>query len=358
MVFNFISVLVHTLFLAALTSPLPPANADTLPVVREMWAMGTRLVIAVEAVHEGSGLSWSERIASEIRSVERVLSTWDSGSQLSELNEAPPGRAVETGVELTEWLARASVISEATGRAFDPTVGALIDAWNVRGHGRHPSTREIEAARAASGPTAVWIDPSNGTVTRWQDRAWIDAGGFGKGAALLEVARSVGADVVEAMVDLGGQLWLSPGSAPRTVRVAHPADRTQTIGSFRLDPGHSVATSGTSERNVTVGGDRFGHIIDPRTGDTSPPWGSVSVVSSDPLEADALATALYVMGPDEGAKWAQAHDGVAALFLIDTPHGLCAQWTSTMQPLLNRNPDAPTSTPFKIISTEFCNGGF
>lgn len=354
MVFNFISVLVHTLFLAALTSPLPPANADTLPVVREMWAMGTRLVIAVEAVHEGSELSWSERIASEIHSVERVLSTWDSGSQLSELNEAPPGRAVETGVELTEWLARAAVISEATGRAFDPTVGALIDAWDVRGRGRHPSTREIEAARAASGPTAVWIDPSNGTVTRWQDRAWIDAGGFGKGAALLEVARSVGADVVEAMVDLGGQLWLSPGSAPRTVRVAHPADRTRTIGSFRLAPGQSVATSGTSERNVTVGGDRFGHIIDPRTGDTSPPWGSVSVVSSDPLEADALATALYVMGPDEGAIWADAQDGVAALFLLDTPHGICAHWTAEMQPMLKRSSDGATNLLFDTSAGGSC----
>ena len=64
-----------------------------------------------------------------------MLSTWDSGSQLSELNEAIPGSVVETGVELTEWLARASVISEATGRAFDPTVGALIDTWDLRGHG-------------------------------------------------------------------------------------------------------------------------------------------------------------------------------------------------------------------------------
>ena len=346
MVFNFMLVLIHTLFLAALTSPLPPAMADTLPVVREMWAMGTRLVIAVETVHEGSELSWSERIAAEIHSVERVLSTWDPESQLSELNETPPGRAVETGAELTEWLARAAVISETTERAFDPTVGALIDAWDVRGRGRHPSTTEIEAARAASGPTAIWINPSDGTVTRRQDRAWIDAGGFGKGAALLEVARSVGADVVEAMVDLGGQLWLSPGSTPRTVRVAHPADRTRTVGSFRLDPGQSVATSGTSERNATVDGHRLGHIIDPRTGDTSPPWGSVSVVSSDPLEADALATALYVMGPDEGSRWAGAQDGVAALFLLDTPHGLCAQWTGAMEPLLNRRSDGATGALF------------
>jgi thiamine biosynthesis lipoprotein len=85
--------------------------------------------------------------------------------------------------------------------------------------------------------------------------------------------------------------------------------------------GVSVATSGVSERP--------GHLLDPRTGLAAPAWGSVTVVSPDPFEADVLSTALYVMGPERGLAWARA-EGVAALFLATEDAGLRATWTEAI----------------------------
>lgn len=296
--------------------------------------MGTRVVVTVDQPSRANGMAWSEVLLGEVRRVEQLLSTWDPASELSGLNAAATGRTVVPGTDVAAWLVRASELTRRTGGTFDISVGALIDAWDLRGSGRRPGQGELERARAASGDGAISIDPVTGAVTRHDPAAWIDAGGFGKGAAILAAASRIEPDSIAVFLDLGGQLWLSSHASARNVRVAHPADRSQTVGHFLLPPGRSVATSGLSERGVSVNGARIGHILDPRTGRPSPAWGSVSVVSDDPLEADALATALYVMGPQDGAAWAEAHGDIAALFLIDTGAGVQALWTESMTALL------------------------
>jgi thiamine biosynthesis lipoprotein len=102
-----------------------------------------------------------------------------------------------------------------------------------------------------------------------------------------------------------------------------------------------VATSGTSERWAQVDGRRLGHILDPRTGRPAPAWGSVTVVHPDPLVADILSTALYVMGPDEGLRWLDDHPGIAALFLDVRDETVIPRWTGAMERWLA--PDARLS---------------
>ena len=305
--------------------------------------MGTRVVVTVDGPSRTTGMALSEVLLGELRRVEQLLSSWNPASELSGLNAVATGRTVVPGPDVAAWLVRASELVTRTGGTFDISVGALIDAWDLRGSGRRPGPGELERARSASGHGAVSIDPVTGAVTRHDPAAWIDAGGFGKGAAILAAARRVESDSVSVFLDLGGQLWLSPRAPARSVRVAHPADRSQTVGRFLLPPGWSVATSGLSERGVSVNGARVGHILDPRTGRPSPAWGSVSVVSDDPLEADALATALYVMGPQDGAAWAEAHSEIAALFLIDTDEGVQALWTESMTTLLAQDSNGTPS---------------
>jgi thiamine biosynthesis lipoprotein len=77
----------------------------------------------------------------------------------------------------------------------------------------------------------------------------------------------------------------------------------------------SVATSGNSERAIAVDGTGYGHLLDPRTGDPAPDWGAVTVVASDPVAADCLSTALYVMGADEAAEWLRQRPGIEAVFV-------------------------------------------
>jgi thiamine biosynthesis lipoprotein len=150
--------------------------------------------------------------------------------------------------------------------------------------------------------------------------ARIDAGAFGKGAALDQAAAVLSGH--RWMVDLGGQVSVGRHHTDGSgwpVAIADPRRRDRTALNLLLREG-SLATSGGSERDLTVAGQRVGHIIDPRSGSPAEFTGSVSVWHQSALVADVLSTAMFVMGPDEGLRWAEAA-GIAACFLESSEVG-------------------------------------
>jgi FAD:protein FMN transferase len=290
------------------------AQPTTEAVRRTAVLMGTSARIEVEAASRAEALSASEAVLRTMVRVERQLSTWRDDSELSRLNRTPAGVAATPTRDVAILLSELAGWTHRTGGALQPTVGALIDAWDFRGQGRRPSDAEIERALRATGDGGIEWDRVAGTVTRLDQAAWIDAGSFGKGAALRAAADTLRArEIPSAVVDLGGQL-LVLGSAPLPVGVAHPRERSRALGTVRV-LNASVATSGQSERGIEVDGDRYGHLLDPRTGLPVSAWGSVTVVATDPFVADVLSTALYVMGPGAGMDLAVALDDVGVLFL-------------------------------------------
>lgn len=319
------------------TGPLAvPASAQSCRaaepaahVTRTAWLMGTRARIDVEGRSRAEAIDASEAVLRVMSRAEERLSTWREDSELTRLNRLPPGITGRPDRDLAALLAEVASWVSRTDGAFDPAVGALVDVWDLRGSGRVPSPDELRAARSASGRSGVHVDPSTGAVTRHAHAAWLDAGGFGKGAALRQARVKLTAHGVRAAVlDLGGQVTAF-GPEPLTLSVAHPADRDTPA--FRLEVADaSVATSGQSERAVAVDGERLGHILDPRDGRPVPAWGSVTVVAPDPLTADVLSTALYVMGPDTGLEWATERE-VAALFSVVTDSGLSQRMTPAME---------------------------
>ena len=263
---------------------------------------------------------------------EALLSTWRTDTPLSRLNEAAPGVATECPGALAELLARALETSRASGGAFDPTVGALVSVWDLRGRGRVPSAAEVAAALADTGYWLLSIDAGAGRATRATAGVRIDEGAFGKGYG-LELARGALArlGVDAAFLDMGGQV-LAVGSGAGdgfVVEIAHPAQRTVAAGALRLRDA-SAATSGESERFVVVEGRRYGHILDPRSGWPVPAYGSVTVVASDPVLADMLSTMLYVLGPDEGLAFVGERRDVAVLYLLPGPDALTARFNAPM----------------------------
>lgn len=325
-----------TLLTLVLAAPAPEpvstccAEPDQGPlrVERRSWTMGTALSVAVEARDRPTGLAATERALAEIERYEGLLSTWDAATPLSRLNRVPPGSTVGPStfpVELLELLAEVDALSRATGGAFDATVGALVDLWGLRTGGRTPATEALARARPGWGAGSFEITPS--AVRRVHPAAWIDAGGFGKGAALRAAADSVRATGARhAVLDLGGQLQVvgagAAGADAWHVAVAHPVHRTTPVARLALVDA-SVATSGTSERGR--------HILDPRSGLPVQPWGSVTVVAADALLADVLSTALYVMGPEAGMAWLAGRDDVGALFLsVDGSGGVTPRWNAAM----------------------------
>ena len=142
-----------------------------------------------------------------------------------------------------------------------------------------------------------------------------DAGAFGKGLALDRLWAADFGSGGRWLADLGGQVAVGPASrGGRQVALAHPVERDRAVVEVRLEHG-SLAVSGGSERDRHVNHVPVGHILDPRTGRPVSREFSVVVWHTRALVADILATALYVMGADEGLAWAEAR-GLVACFLL------------------------------------------
>jgi thiamine biosynthesis lipoprotein len=278
--------------------------ADPAParLERSVYAMGTRLNIEAEGPSSEVLQRATEVAFRESERIEAACSTWRPDSSWSRLNQA---RGAEVALD-REWLELLSTVLTWTRRtdgAFDPVLGALLNAWGIRTGGHTPSADELARARAASGAALLSLDVERGVARLGHPDASLDGGGFLKGYALDRMARLLEAGGVrEALLDFGGQLLVI--GRPRAVALSAPDDRHRPTVGFVLHPG-SLSSSGTSEHGR--------HILDPHSGLRSPAWGSVSVVAADGLTTDILSTALYVMGPDRGLVWADAHD-VQAVF--------------------------------------------
>jgi thiamine biosynthesis lipoprotein len=306
---------------------------DGVWVEREAAVMGTRLRVALEAPRREAGFSAIEAAVAGVRAVDDLLSTWRGDTELAAVNGAPLETDVALSARLTGILGEVWRWQLETNGAFDPAIGALVDAWDLRGRGRRPSPVELGRALEAVGLGRFHFDEVAGTVTRTDGRSWIDAGAFGKGAALREAwLRLEELGVQDALLDFGGQVLAqgSPeGGGDWIVAVAHPARRSEPAVELRLSD-RAAATTGQAERFIEADGRRFGHVLDPRSGEPVPAWGSVTVVASDPLVADVLSTALFVMGPEAGMEWVRDRDEVAALFLVDLGERLEARWNRAM----------------------------
>lgn len=300
--------------------------------------MGTELRLTLEGRERALLLEASERAASEISRVEALLSTWRRGGELDSVNRAPVGRAVELSPEMRELLGRAFELRNSTSGAFEPAVAPLVRAWDLRGPGRIPEPAELRAAASDSSlPRAFRLDADG--IVRLRGTAAFDEGAWGKGYALdraAEVLRAAG--VPSALLDLGGQvLAVGPRAdgTPWLVDVADPLDRSRVAQRVALTVG-SLSTSGNSERGLLVNGSRVGHLLDPRTGAPAADFGSVTVLAPSALAADALSTALFVVGPDAGPRLSAS--------LADFPHEflyLCAASPAVQR----RSAGFPGTTP-------------
>lgn len=296
-----------------------PATTEKVPgdFSRSRYLMGTICEVTVPSPH-------AERIDDafdEIDRIERRFSTWRSDSDLSSLNLTK----VSSQPELYGVIERAMAIARTTGGAFNPLVGPLLRAWQTRAEGRVPSADELKAALGALATHNVVF--RDGSVML-EGGAEIEEGAFAKGYAIDRAAEVLeAAGVSDFVVNFGGQL--SVGSEPREVAIAHPVERQAPALRLKIRDA-SLSTSAGSEKTFIVDGRTFTHLFDPRTGEALPPRGSVSVLADAAFDADALSTALYVMGPDSGLQWANAH-GVAALFLVPLESSFVARRSDEFQ---------------------------
>lgn len=269
-----------------------------------------------------------------LRRVEARLSFWRRDSELARINTAAPGRWVEVSEETLRVVAAAQAQQRLSGGAFDPALGALVDLWGFgpsRAEHAVPTPESLEQVREPGAALAIETRTQPPAVRRRQRGTRVDLSAIAQGHAVDEVAALLAAYGVEDyLLDLGGELRAGGRPAadrPWRVAVERPRGTARVpLCVVRLDDA-AIGTSGVYLKWFEQGGRRYSHILDPRSGrPIEHGLLSVSVLAEDALTADAAATTLLVLGPEEGACFAREH-GLAALFAAEDGGDVRVSWT-------------------------------
>jgi FAD:protein FMN transferase len=271
----------------------------------------------------------------DLARVNALMSTWDPESELSRLNRSDSTDAVPVSAETFEVLRLSAEFSVETGGAFDITLAPLIDAWGFGASGDEVATPEdarLRELRDLVGMSLLELDASARTVRKREPGVRCDVAAVAPGYAadrLAAIVRNHGYD--NFLVDVGGELvaeGVNETGQPWQVAIERPQTRGRSIERIISVRNRAVATSGDYRKYHVVNGELLAHVIDPRTGrPIRHRLASATVIDERAVRADALATALMVLGPDEGLALAGRLD-VAALFLVRLPDGTFDERTS------------------------------
>jgi len=283
-------------------------------------------------------------IQSRLDRIVAQMSTWLSSSTISRYNDGAAGSWHALEPEFFTVLTAALALAQSTDGAYDPTVGEMVDLWGFGAKGfadARPEPQQIEASRSRSGWMKVSLDQVNHRVFQ-PGGVRLDLSSIAKGFAVDYVADYLqSAGFGDYLVEIGGELrgaGCKPDRSPWWVELEAPeeaAAATRPISETLLAlHGLSVATSGDYRRRVAIGSDMFSHTLDPSKGiPVSGPLASVSVVAPDCMTADALATALFVLGPETGRQYAE-RNRIVARFIVRTNARLRQIMTPAMVAML------------------------
>ena len=262
----------------------------------------------------------------EVARLERILSDYDPQSEVSRLSaRSPTPEPVPVGDDLWRALSRAVAIRDATGAAFDPTVGPLTALWRqARRSGVMPLPEKLVAARAAVGADCLVLDPARRSVMLTRPGMRLDLGGIGMGDAVDRAVAVLRRDgVTTAMIDASGDVAVigTPPGRPGWQVALAPLGRQEHDAADIVLADAAVTTSGDAFQSVTIDGVRYSHVVDPRTGLGVAGPAAVTVIAADCTTADALATAANVLGPEEGMRLITAMPGCSARFVWEAADG-------------------------------------
>lgn len=270
----------------------------------------------------GDPMAVGGRALDLIEDMESLLSVYRADSAVTYLNQNAADHPVRTDNRLVELLARADELHQITDGAVDPASGALIRAWGFyQGPRRVPTEAERQEALARSGMRHVLLDRNNLTVTYQVPGIEINLGSIGKGYAIDRAIRCLREEfgIDSALMQGGSSSIHGLGRSPVDERgwqvgIENPYDPSKTVARVWLRD-KSLGTSGTANQFFEENGRRYGHLLDPRTGWPADQLASASVLASDGITADALATALFVMGLDKARVFCKDHPEIGAVLV-------------------------------------------
>ena len=270
---------------------------------RSQPLLGTFVTITAFGGDEGQIQKAVSAAFDEIRRVDLLLSIHKTNSETTRLNATAAAKPVEISAELAFVLSKALEIAQRTEGAFDPMIGPLAQLWGfIWKEYRLPSKEELERVLPLVNykNATIETDGARTRVSFARMGMFLDFGGIGKGSAVdraIEVLREQG--ITNAMVRAGGDLRVigtPPGKNGWEVQIEDPSKQGNRI-TIVLREG-ALSTSGNYENFFEVGGRRYSHIVDPRSGMPVDGIVSCSVTASTCVESDAYATAFFVLGAE------------------------------------------------------------
>ncbi len=292
----------------------------SVPISETFNSMGTVARVTVGPQDRERLPQLTAEVHKEFSTLEDLLSTYQPDSEISRLAARAGQAPVRVSAETYRVLELARHYGELTDGAFDVTVAPLVRLWGVglKPPDHVPSPDEIRTRLQLVDFRRIELNDGTAHLPAGMS---VDLGGIGKGYAVdraFDIAGRLQID--SAMVDLGGNIRTVGQAEPGvnwTIGVRNPFEREVIVGKLSLAAGMAVATSGNYERFVELGGRRYSHIIDPRTGYPVEGMAGVTVVAPDATMTDGLSTGLFVLGAAKGKELLRRVPSANALFIPD-----------------------------------------
>jgi len=315
--------------LAGLLFMLAGCGSDSTPVKLQGRAIGTTYsIVAYNLPDSLDAQKMQQGVEQVVAGVNSVMSLFNPGSELSRFNAYKGEDWFQVSKELAVVVRTAKTISLLTGGAFDITVAPLVNLWGFGPDGRPekiPSEQQIAEAQSGIGFDFVQVRIDPPALKKVKPGITIDLAAIAKGYCVDAVADWLEQNgVSDFMVEIGGEIRTGgskPGKTPWLIGVEKPTSGGRAVQAVIELSGRAMATSGDYRNYYEADGKRYSHIIDPVSGKpVSHSLVSVSVVEDSCTMADALATGLMVLGPEQGIKLAEKHK-LSAFFIVKTADG-------------------------------------
>ncbi|CAH0989993.1 FAD:protein FMN transferase [Sinobacterium norvegicum] len=280
------------------------------------YTMGTSYHITVTAPSQLGELSRTDLealIRQKLKLINQQMSTYIDDSELSVFNRAPINTDVPVSAPLAYMIERSLQIYHQTDHSFDPTIGALVNLWGFGPENqpeRVPSQQRIDQLLAIHGMDKVQVDTANNTL-RKTSSVYVDLSAIAKGDGVDRLAVLLDElGVTDYLVEIGGELrsrGLNPRGSAWRVAIEVPSDGLSEVVLQAVSIADmSIATSGDYRNYFEKDGVRYSHTIDPRTGyPVGHTLASVTVITASSGDADAYATAITVLGAEQGMALAE-----------------------------------------------------
>jgi thiamine biosynthesis lipoprotein len=292
--------------------------------------MGTFARVVAVAGDSNTAKQSIEAAFAEITKVDELMSDYKDDSELNGVNRDSFKRAVRVSEELFEVLQKSVTFSRQSGGAFDVTVGPLVDLWRSADEANSlPTDAELLQARSKVGYDKLILDVNEMSVRFAADGMRVDLGGVAKGYAVDKAVEAMQKDgALGGMVEIGGDIrcfgWPPQGKNKWRIGLQDSREADLGIGDSRVLmvlelTDAAIATSGDYRRFALIEGKAYSHIIDTKTGSGSEGLTSVTIISRNGTEADALATAVSVLGAEKGLELVETMPQAEAILVTPPP---------------------------------------